>query len=609
MSAEQMCVALLCPFSTLNDFSRTQLQRELQSLRLATVDEGDSSRRRDIEGQIALYNHRIAILKQRLNTHLPISRFPPEVLTRIFHQYISFVRKTERDVPGLHGVGRPYRWILVTHVCHSWRQLTLTTPKIWSSIVITRAECVRELLLRAKNAPLSLKADLCKNVSVQLLTKEVLSHLDRIVDIDLQVPGPQALIELDHGSRFASSLRSLIISTVDEAILETPSPLPFLNAQARNLQRLSYTSPIFTWNQAIVCPTLRSLVIINTKLVIPEVTASVPTIAGMLVALQRLVLLEELKLEGVFAHMLDVPEDQINVFAELPHLKLFRFVGVASTCSHLLKFMRVPEDAILELECILIKPLDFRNIIEVAISAQALPFQTRPGFPIRSMSAASSSTGNFRVQTWLDVHSLTAFSRSIAPPPSLDIIVRGPPELIHPSMLAACTYLPLSQVQTMSVERDWFSPEDHTLWREGAQMVPHLRGLRVSGGVGNCIPFALGQAGNRETPVPLPHLRALMLENLDVKAEELDYGGDFLGRLRNSLWERRQSGFGIKQLLLKVCMNLHVGDELQLQAVVDELKWDRSEFTTTESSQGRGAVRWFDVKEEIEDKLEDYLDD
>ncbi len=178
-------------------------------------------------------------------------------------------------------------------------------------------------------------------------------------------------------------------------------------------------------------------------------------------------------------------------------------------------------------------------------------------------------------------------------------------------MQVACSYLPLSQLVTANVERDWISPEDHALWRDGTKHMPELRGLRISGGIGNCLPEVLALVGRASTQTTLPYLRSLMLENIDVKTSEESWGGTgmFLDRLKNSLLERRRQGVGLKKLMLKVCINLVAGEEHDLRAAVDELKWDRTEFLSTEASRGSRRVRWIEVKEEVKDMLEDYLDD
>ena len=84
----------------------------------------ESEAYRRLEGQVVLHleettEHRraIASMRNRMNSMLPISRLPSEVLLRIFTFYVEamkLIRTSYRDTGH-------YTWMDITYVCHSWR--------------------------------------------------------------------------------------------------------------------------------------------------------------------------------------------------------------------------------------------------------------------------------------------------------------------------------------------------------------------------------------------------------------------------------------------------------------------------------------------------------
>lgn len=173
-------------------------------------------------------------------------------------------------------------------------------------------------------------------------------------------------------------------------------------------------------------------------------------------------------------------------------------------------------------------------------------------------------------------------------------------------MQIVTSQLPLDNLRTLSIERDWTSPEDHALWRDGSQEMADLRGLRVCGRIGDRLPEVFALVGNQGAPPFLPRLKALMLENIDMKMET-NNNGTFLDSLRDSLLVRSQSGIGLQKLLLKVCVNLLSDEVDDLATVVSEVMWDRAEFLTPGNGHGSGGVTWLEVKEDVRDDLEDYV--
>src|SRR5712671_3892835 len=87
----------------------------------------------------------------RRNMFVPISTLPAEILSRIFHFYVSSVRPYSHTL-------RLGRAVAVTHVCRHWRQVALDDSTLWThfleSSYFPNEEWIAERLSRARNAPL-----------------------------------------------------------------------------------------------------------------------------------------------------------------------------------------------------------------------------------------------------------------------------------------------------------------------------------------------------------------------------------------------------------------------------------------------------------------------
>jgi hypothetical protein len=92
--------------------------------------------------------------KRRQNSRAPISRLPPEILSFIFSNirdfYVARLRGEFDDV-------NPELWTVLTHVCHSWREIALGTPTLWTRVVSSpnNYKSTQEMLLRSKGCLLT----------------------------------------------------------------------------------------------------------------------------------------------------------------------------------------------------------------------------------------------------------------------------------------------------------------------------------------------------------------------------------------------------------------------------------------------------------------------
>ena len=144
------------------------------------------------------------------NTFAPINRTPPEILTLIPDHWTDSEREESL--------------IKLTHVCHSWREIFISCPLLWTYLDLKRVDKTRVYIERSKSSPLEIclnnydfeRSDAALLLAVQHLDRlEVLSfwrHLSRLSGSPTQLP--QVFVE-----RFSSPaplLRVLKICLRDE---------------------------------------------------------------------------------------------------------------------------------------------------------------------------------------------------------------------------------------------------------------------------------------------------------------------------------------------------------------------------------------------------------
>ncbi|KAF9500596.1 hypothetical protein BDN71DRAFT_1439987 [Pleurotus eryngii] len=166
-----------------------------------TADAAEAQR--IIDAEIAVHEAAIRHLRHCRNTHSSIYRLPSEIAATIF-----LLVKFEL---GQGAVGH------ISGVCRQWREILLASPRIWSSINVSRVESVLELLKRSKSVPLKIK---CEEHSCtephRRAAEAVMAEVGRIQDLNLSLP-PKDLVDFLrlNGDASASMIEHLQLKAVD----------------------------------------------------------------------------------------------------------------------------------------------------------------------------------------------------------------------------------------------------------------------------------------------------------------------------------------------------------------------------------------------------------
>jgi len=223
----------------------SRLDHEIRRLQKA-MDHLTNERRR-LEGLLNEYRSLTA----------PIRRIPPEMLSEIFLRCLV-------DGSDILNVGEAP--LLLSFVCSRWRTVTISTPRLWSTIRVynpwctsTTVEMIKTWLLRSSNSPLTLAIDaeyIEDDASIRPCVDEIIPHCRRWKDVEFHF-GASLFSTFNAVAGSLPLLQRLHIDTLDTVypFLDTFKVAPMLRdvTFAYNTSPTSFHLP---WQQLKQCNAL-----------------------------------------------------------------------------------------------------------------------------------------------------------------------------------------------------------------------------------------------------------------------------------------------------------------------------------------------------------------
>lgn len=535
-----------------------------------------------IDDELSALHMIMCALRTRRNNFSLIGRLPPEILSCIF-SFHAINQPVAKDpiyyfdsfpsTPTQVGLG----WITVTHVCRHWRQVALSNPNLWRTIVFDLgAEWAEEMLTRSKAALISYIRDMSfqpriprRTLDDQAALSKHLSHVQRLVlsgTAEHLAPAMRALTtpapHLESLELHGNSLH------VRELCVSLPSDI--FAHQSSKLRHVTLVDCSVPWESSLFrdLTYLEIRIPANPQLVPPTQIdpLGLPSLDRFLSILEAMPSLQVLSL----VNCLPRPNSTSRV-VPLQHMIRLSLEGRLSESVAVLQHVSLPGSASLSLRCPVGDPVD--GVPDTLISLLSTHFQAS----ISSLSTLSIGKTDYPLSLIL-----IAWDTEVSPHrpqfiPSvsstrlnLSLGCRDN-TIIQSFLLRMCKALPLRDLRTLSATRssiDWM-PTD---WVDLSNHCPKVTHLCVDGGGA----FRLAPTLSERTVFPA--LVTLALQNVNFAChwpDEQPLHVTFPACLR----ARRKAGIPIRRVEITSCAVEHTWVE-SFGEVVNDVVWDfdRGEF-------------------------------
>lgn len=573
------------------------------------VDTNSLSTREEVENKIDECHQYIRHLKHRLNGFTNIGRLPPEILSDIFfwHQaIIANVTPLKAPTRLIYTGYTPFMWLAVSHVCHHWRTVALTTSSLWTRIETQKAPYVEELITRSQASPLHV--DFWRN-----------SETDDQVDIDAhrlvlqqhhRLQSIHLFITPEHYDQLSDVLPSIFSPSLSSLVVRAreyydPFPEFIANCQTHALARLGLHG-FRLWRHPIIRPPIIDLTV--------EYDMGSYTCSEILSTLSSLPLLERLTLTIMFRYdSSEVNLDAISLhppksIVHLDRLSYFkiRASGTALAGAYFISSLQFPSDASTNIAFTEVYTKETLTCVLQPILAR---FSDASPTLWSTMAIALNKC---QIALWKDERTRLDF---LDLPGDDSEIIKHPPHFIL-SFLSRhgiasdkispcyfvdmiCSRIPISNIRCLLLKNFQYPTDVYgrkSIWEKVFRAMPLVHTLRadlayadkpllvsmLEGALGSDICYrALYSSrvrGNAvEYQLPLPNLKTLEFDGASFY-EEILGESPYLSDLRFVLTYRSQIGTPITRLTFTKCEDMQTKDARTLSQLVENFDWKSNKW-------------------------------
>ncbi|KAG2013233.1 hypothetical protein CC2G_010166 [Coprinopsis cinerea AmutBmut pab1-1] len=408
------------------------------------------------------------------NSLQPISRLPENLLRRIFALVASStIGRAASQLPLLPPRGRnsgssPWSWVVLTHVCHSWRSIALSDIDLWRHVDFSHPKWLNITLSRAKMQPLDIRAEVGRHNIEHLHRTLQLAHRIGSIEIDSSLHHIHVLLSsLAHPNPHIRSITVRVNTAghgVEDSVYDEPA-FPMVGPALPEMTYLELHSAPFY----LVSGRYTSL----TNLHLYDFTpCQRPTLQQFIHALSRYPNLEHLTLDNAFplaSNSVPFPRGSPTLGSHSPSLSSSPLSRAGSPTTS------PPAEARLQITHLRTLRLS-GSITDIAAILDAVFLPPDIKISCRITSLADWEQSIWRLSQALKVHSYAAASAGRIPD---TVILSGLEEQAYPSIMAS------------------MSPHGNSCTIQGARIYVYTRLTRERHGSPSP-----GHSGRRRTPSP-----------------------------------------------------------------------------------------------------------
>ncbi|PPQ97483.1 hypothetical protein CVT26_002713 [Gymnopilus dilepis] len=154
-------------------------------------------------------NNRLHLHVQNKRSHCPITALPPEILEAIFALCISQLYTHPPYTPPADATRRRLQALAWTHVCSSWRLLSLASPRLWRTIdLVSGPQFIGQCLERSKATKIDIISSISAYAPIRLVPSPAEEIGHEVVQTSSAVPHKRSNEPTGRSAFILSLLRS-----------------------------------------------------------------------------------------------------------------------------------------------------------------------------------------------------------------------------------------------------------------------------------------------------------------------------------------------------------------------------------------------------------------